>query len=148
MCSQANAPPNTRLSPTWPQLPARSSTGRTPELLSQAGPDTHRGGFAMGCGARPRAGIPMGIGVRVLEPWGSNGCLLAAGPVPAGHSVPWGCGELVEGCGVREGEPALGTAGNPLASQEEKSYHVGPPCLLGVPVRCRPHVTSQRTPGL
>lgn len=87
----------------------------------------------MGCGAQQRVPVPMGIGVRVPEPCGSNGCLLAAGPVPAGHSVAWGCGELVEGCGVWEGEPALGTAGTPLASREGRSYHVGPPCQLGAP---------------
>lgn len=102
----------------------------------------------MGCGAWQRVPVPMGIGVRVPEPCGSNGCLLAAGPVPAGHSVAWECGELVEGCGVWEGEPALGTAGTPLASREGRSYHVGSPCQLGAPVLCRPRVTSQRTPGL
>lgn len=59
MRSQAKEPQNTRLSPTPPQPPAPSSTGRTPELLGQAGADAHRRGLLW----------DLGPGKRSLSPW-------------------------------------------------------------------------------
>jgi len=65
-----------------------------------------------------------------------------------GSTCPGDVGELMEGCGARDGEPAPDTAANPLALREESSYHGGLLHLLGLPVLWSPHVTSEETPGL
>lgn len=99
------------------------------------------------------------------SPWVCAGCLCpqesrwlgsgrAAGAFwqqdrsPQGSTCPGDAGELMEGCGAQEGEPAPDTPANPLALREERSYHGGLLHLLGPPALRNPHVTSERTQGL